>query len=129
MAFAVLPLGVDEPGRIDVDALLSLSEETLERQCTFSAFRTRGPGGQKRNKTASAAKLVHGPTGIVSQCNEFRSQAANRRRALHRLRFKIAAGHRTMHALWGDVQRMLDHISPSDAAGFLRHCGYTLQVE
>jgi transposase len=40
-----------------------------------------------------------------------------------------SAGHRTMHALWGDVQRMLDHISPSDAAGFLRHCGYTLQVE
>jgi hypothetical protein len=84
-----------EHGQIDVDALLSLDEEALERQCAFSAFRTRGPGGQKRNKTSSAAKLVHGPTGIVSQCNEFRSQAANRRRALHRLRFRIAADLRT----------------------------------
>ncbi len=73
------------------DALLLLEEEKLERQCTFSAFRTRGPGGQKRNKTSSAARLVHGPTGLVSQCNEFRSLAANRKRALHRLRFKLAA--------------------------------------
>ncbi len=39
-----------------------------------------------------------------------------------------SAGHRTMHALWSDVQRMLDAISPADAAAFLRHCGYTLQV-
>ena len=39
-----------------------------------------------------------------------------------------SAGHRTIHALWCDVQRMLDRITGSDAAGFLRHCGYTLQV-
>lgn len=84
-----------EPVQINVDALLALDEETLQRQCTFSAFRTRGPGGQKRNKTSSAAKLVHGPTGIASQCNEFRSQSQNRRRALHRLRFKLAAELRT----------------------------------
>ena len=76
---------------IDRDCLLLVEEAELERQCTFSAFRTRGPGGQKRNKTSSAARLVHGPTGLISQCNEFRSQAANRKRALHRLRFKFAA--------------------------------------
>jgi transposase len=40
-----------------------------------------------------------------------------------------SAGHRTMAALWSDVQRMLDAVTASDAAGFLRHCGYTLQVE
>ena len=40
-----------------------------------------------------------------------------------------SAGHRTMAALWADVQRMLDLITPADAAGFVRHCGYTLQVE
>jgi transposase len=38
-----------------------------------------------------------------------------------------SAGHRTMTALWQDVQRMLDLISPDDAANFLRHCGYGLQ--
>ena len=40
-----------------------------------------------------------------------------------------SAGHRTMPALWADVQRMLDRITASDAAAFMRHCGYTLQVE
>lgn len=87
--------GESESAQIDVDALLSLDEESLQRQCTFSAFRTRGPGGQKRNKTSSAVKLVHPPTGIASQCNDFRSQSENRRRALHRLRFKLAAELRT----------------------------------
>ena len=38
-----------------------------------------------------------------------------------------SAGHRTMAGLWQDVQRMLDLITRSDAAGFYRHCGYTLQ--
>ena len=81
----------DRSAILDRDALLALDEEALSRQCAFSAFRTRGPGGQKRNKTSSAARLVHEPTGIVSQCNDFRSLAANRLRALHRLRFKFAA--------------------------------------
>ena len=40
-----------------------------------------------------------------------------------------SAGHRTTAALWSDVQRMLDAVTSSDAAGFLRHCGYTLEVE
>src|SRR5687767_5964806 len=40
-----------------------------------------------------------------------------------------SAGHRTVQALWSDVQRMLDAVTPGDAAGFLRHCGYTLRVE
>ena len=40
-----------------------------------------------------------------------------------------SAAHRTMDGLWGDVQRMLDLITPGDTAGFYRHCGYTLQVE
>jgi transposase len=35
-----------------------------------------------------------------------------------------SAGHRTMDALWNDIQRMLDRITPSDAVGFFRHCGY-----
>ena len=37
-----------------------------------------------------------------------------------------SAAHRTMDALWQDVQRMLDLITPDDAAGFYHHCGYTL---
>ena len=40
-----------------------------------------------------------------------------------------SAGPRTADALWADVQRMLDLITPDDAAGFFRHDGYTLQVK
>jgi transposase len=35
-----------------------------------------------------------------------------------------SAAHRTMDALWADVQRMLDLLTTGDAAGFYRHCGY-----
>jgi transposase len=38
-----------------------------------------------------------------------------------------SAGHRAIDRLWNDLQRMLNHISANDAAGFFRHCGYTLQ--
>jgi len=40
-----------------------------------------------------------------------------------------SAAHRTVDVLWRDVQRMLDLITPDDAANFVRHCGYTLQVK
>ena len=40
-----------------------------------------------------------------------------------------SAAHRTMDALWRDVQRMLDLITAADAAAFIRHCGYTLEVK
>ena len=35
-------------------------------------------------------------------------------------------GHRAIDRLWNDLQRMLNQISVNDAAGFFRHCGYTL---
>ena len=40
-----------------------------------------------------------------------------------------SAGHRVREALWENMQPMLDRITSSDAAGFFRHCGYTLQVD
>ena len=38
-----------------------------------------------------------------------------------------AAEHRTREALWSDMQHLLDQITPEDAQGFFRHCGYTIQ--
>jgi transposase len=40
-----------------------------------------------------------------------------------------SAEHRTTATLWQDMQRMVEQITPGDAAGFYRHCGYTLQVK
>jgi transposase len=39
------------------------------------------------------------------------------------------AGHRHVRSLWTDTQRILDAITPADAAGYFRHCGYGLHVE
>lgn len=70
---------------------LSLSDKDLFSQCTMDTFRASGPGGQHRNKTESAVRLTHLPTGLVSQASDDRSQHKNRAYALDRLRTLIAA--------------------------------------
>eukprot|EP00897_Mesotaenium_endlicherianum_P010848 jgi/Mesen1/9792/ME000007S09844 len=69
---------------------LVLSDSDLLRQCEVDTFRASGPGGQHRNKTESAVRLRHTPTGQVSQSSEQRSQHQNRATALSRLRQCIA---------------------------------------
>lgn len=64
----------------------ALPDEKLLAQCEVQTFRASGPGGQKRNKTDSAVRIVHKPSGIVAIANESRSQHENRARALKRLR-------------------------------------------
>lgn len=59
-------------------------------QCAMDRFRASGPGGQKRNKTDSAVRLRHLPTGLIGEAHESRSQHENRARALRRLRREIA---------------------------------------
>ena len=71
-------------------AYLSLSDAELLRQCDVDTYRASGPGGQHRNKTESAVRLRHKPTGCVSQSCEQRSQHMNRETALGRLRQAIS---------------------------------------
>src|SRR5258705_699792 len=66
------------------------SGERILSDCRWEAFRASGPGGQKRNKTSSAIRLVHEPTGISAIANESRSQQDNRKSALRRLRHRMA---------------------------------------
>jgi hypothetical protein len=67
-----------------------LSDDELLAQCRFEAFRGPGPGGQKRNKTSSAVRLTHEPSGISVIAGESRSQHRNRQVAIDRLRHQIA---------------------------------------
>lgn len=70
---------------------LRLEDEALLRACEESFFVGSGPGGQHRNKTASAVRLLHPATGLAVTATERRSQAQNRAVALRRLRAALLA--------------------------------------
>jgi hypothetical protein len=64
----------------------TLTDAQLLRQCAVDTYRASGPGGQKRNKTSSAVRIRHAPSGLLVIAEESRSQHENRARALKRLR-------------------------------------------
>ena len=74
---AVLP----EMEEVDVD----LRPEDIEMQ----VYRSSGAGGQHVNKTSSAVRLIHKPTGIVVACQEERSQVQNRAKCMQMLASKL----------------------------------------
>src|SRR5258707_8833441 len=63
-----------------------LTDDQLLGQCELDTYRASGPGGQKRNKTSSAVRIRHPPSGLIVIAEESRSQHENRARALRRLR-------------------------------------------
>ena len=67
-------------------AWTSLTDPQLLAQCAVDTYRASGPGGQKRNKTSSAVRIRHLPSGLIVIAEESRSQHENRARALRRLR-------------------------------------------
>jgi hypothetical protein len=73
----------------------ALSDAALLAQCDVHTYRASGPGGQKRNKTDSAVRLRHRPTGLSAIGVESRSQHENKARALRRLRKAIALSQRS----------------------------------
>ncbi len=72
------------------DKWITQDDASLLAACEVDTYRATGPGGQKRNKTSSAVRLRHGPTGLIAIGEESRSQHENKARALRRLRLVIA---------------------------------------
>lgn len=69
---------------------LLLDDQKLIAECDVDRYRASGPGGQHRNKVASAVRLRHKPSGLVGLATESRLQNENKVRALWRLRAAIA---------------------------------------
>jgi len=63
--------------------------DMLKRQVILETYRSRGPGGQRKNKVETAVRLTHLPSGIKVIATEHRSQSGNRKLAFERLRERL----------------------------------------
>src|SRR5438093_9450932 len=96
----------------------TLTDAQLLDQCGVDTYRASGPGGQKRNKTSSAVRLRHPPSGLIVIAEESRSQHENKAKALKRLRRALYLELR--EPACGDPEQHPDSVAARDSEGRLK---------
>ncbi|HEY8525483.1 MAG TPA: peptide chain release factor 2 [Acidimicrobiales bacterium] len=105
-ALQVVPM-LEDDNSIEID----------EKDIKMDVFRASGAGGQHVNKTSSAVRLTHIPTGVVVACQVERSQFQNRDRAMAMLKAKLA-----------DLERQKREAELAEIRGEQQRVGFGSQI-
>jgi peptide chain release factor 2 len=106
-ALQVVPMLDDSETDVEID----------EKDLKMDVFRASGAGGQHVNKTSSAVRLTHLPTGVVVSCQVERSQFQNRDRAMAMLKAKLA-----------DLERLKREAELDEIRGDQQRVGFGSQI-